>query len=82
MDDSAWAVPCLPAGGLQGQFQFPAIGTGVWVEFEGGDPAYPIWAGNMWNEQEPRFPGVMVEEIPGPAPISGVPTSEHPDPQP
>lgn len=75
---SAWAVPCLPVGGPpQAQFQFPPIGSGVWVEFEGGDPAYPVWPGNMWDEREARFPGVMVEEVPGPVPIPGVPTSKR-----
>lgn len=77
-DASAWAMPCLPAGGPpQAQFQPPPIGAGVWVEFEGGDPAYPIWAGNMWDEREARFPGVMLEEVPGPVPVPGVPTSER-----
>lgn len=23
----------------------PAVGTQVWVEFSGGDPAYPVWVG-------------------------------------
>lgn len=74
---SSWAVPCLPAGGSpQAQFQPPRVGAGVWVEFEGGDPANPIWAGNMWNAQETRFPGVMLEEVPGRfRPIPGVQTS-------
>jgi hypothetical protein len=77
-DTSGWAVPCLPAGGPpQAQFEPPSIGSGVWVEFEGGDPAYPIWAGNLWDEREARFPGVMVEELPGPVPTPGVPTSER-----
>lgn len=25
--------------------QIPAIGHGVWVMFEGGDPSYPVWVG-------------------------------------
>ena len=27
----------------------PQIGAGVWVEFEQGDPDYPIWAGCFWG---------------------------------
>lgn len=47
---STWAMPCLPLGGLQsGTFTVPQIGTGVWVEFEQGDPDYPIWTGCFWG---------------------------------
>jgi uncharacterized protein involved in type VI secretion and phage assembly len=43
---SAWAMPCFPVTGKQmGIWMLPQIGTGVWVEFEQGDPNYPIWAG-------------------------------------
>lgn len=42
----AWAMPCLPVGGLQmGIFTVPPPGAGVWVEFEQGDPDFPIWSG-------------------------------------
>lgn len=81
-DTSFWAVPCLPAGGPpQAQFHPPPIGAGVWVEFEGGDPASPVWAGNMWEERESRFPGVTVEEAPGPVLIPGVPISDRMSPK-
>lgn len=23
----------------------PPVGQGVWVQFEGGDPSYPVWTG-------------------------------------
>ena len=47
---SSWAMPCLPVGGLQmGVFTVPSIGAGVWVEFEQGDPDYPIWTGCFWG---------------------------------
>ena len=43
---STWALPCWPVTGLQsGVFVLPLIGSGVWVEFEQGDPDYPIWTG-------------------------------------
>lgn len=35
-----WAWPVGIVGSA-----IPEVGTGVWVQFEGGDPAYPIWAG-------------------------------------
>ncbi len=47
---TSWAMPCAPVGGLQtGFFAVPMIGAGVWVEFEQGDPDYPIWAGCYWG---------------------------------
>ncbi|PCI98171.1 MAG: baseplate assembly protein [Alphaproteobacteria bacterium] len=43
---SSWAMPCFPVSGIQsGCFAVPQIGTGVWVEFEQGNPDYPIWTG-------------------------------------
>jgi hypothetical protein len=43
---TSWALPCLPWGGIQtGVFCVPPIGAGVWIEFEQGDPDYPIWTG-------------------------------------
>lgn len=42
----SWAMPCLPFAGKQmGMWALPQIGAGVWVEFEQGDPDYPIWSG-------------------------------------
>jgi uncharacterized protein involved in type VI secretion and phage assembly len=44
--ESGWAMPCLPfAGSGMGFFALPKVGAGVWIEFEHGDPDYPIWAG-------------------------------------
>lgn len=46
---SSWAMPCVPIAGAQmGTFLVPPIGASVWVEFEGGDPDYPIWVGGFW----------------------------------
>jgi len=43
---SSWAMPCFPFTGKQmGAYMIPQIGTGVWVEFEQGNPDYPIWSG-------------------------------------
>jgi uncharacterized protein involved in type VI secretion and phage assembly len=47
---TSWAMPCLPVGGMQtGIVAVPLIGAGVWVEFEQGDPDYPIWTGCYWG---------------------------------
>jgi uncharacterized protein involved in type VI secretion and phage assembly len=47
---SSWAMPCAPVSGMQhGHFALPPIGSGVWVEFEQGDPDYPIWVGCFWG---------------------------------
>jgi hypothetical protein len=28
------------------------VGSGVWIEFEGGDVSYPIWVGGYWRTGE------------------------------
>jgi Type VI secretion system/phage-baseplate injector OB domain len=46
----SWAMPCVPiAGPNMGFFAMPMIGTGVWIEFERGDPDHPIWTGCYWG---------------------------------
>jgi uncharacterized protein involved in type VI secretion and phage assembly len=48
--ESGWAIPCAPFGGSgMGFFSLPSIGAGVWIEFEHGDPDYPIWSGCFWG---------------------------------
>lgn len=45
-----WAMPCVPVAGIQsGIYAVPAVGSGVWVEFERGDPDHPIWVGGFWG---------------------------------
>jgi uncharacterized protein involved in type VI secretion and phage assembly len=47
---ATWAMPCAPIAGIQnGMFALPMIGSGVWVEFEQGDPEFPIWVGCFWG---------------------------------
>ena len=47
---TTWAMPCAPIAGIQnGMFALPVIGSGVWVEFEQGDPDHPIWVGCFWG---------------------------------
>jgi hypothetical protein len=50
---NSWAMPCVPyAGKGVGWFALPPKGANVWVEFEGGDPDYPIWSGCFWDKGE------------------------------
>ncbi|MFK5647994.1 phage baseplate assembly protein V [Ornithinimicrobium sp. LYQ121] len=37
-----WAAACLP---VPGTTELPAIGVGVWIALELGDPSRPIWLG-------------------------------------
>jgi uncharacterized protein involved in type VI secretion and phage assembly len=47
---TSWALPCLPfAGPAHGFYAVPPVRAAVWVEFEHGDPAYPIWTGCFWD---------------------------------
>ena len=46
-----WAEACLPipSGAGAELLPLPPIGSSVWVEFEAGDPAAPIWSGYVWD---------------------------------
>jgi len=63
-DVEVWALPCVPyAGDGVGLYLMPEADTGVWVEFEGGDPSFPEWTGCFWGTgQLPDLPmsGVKV----------------------
>jgi len=62
---STWAMPCVPFAGIQnGFFVVPAIGSGVWVEFEHGDPDYPIWTGGFWGSAG-EVPALALAGVPG-----------------
>lgn len=65
---SSWAMPCVPIAGKQmGTYFVPQVGAGVWVEFEQGDPDYPIWVGGFWGTPA---------EVPALA-LAGVPASPN-----
>lgn len=52
-DESGWALPCVPfAGEGMGFYALPSVDARVWIEFEQGDPQYPIWSGCWWGSQE------------------------------
>ena len=64
----SWAMPCLPLAGIQnGFYTVPIIGSGVWVEFEQGDPDYPIWSGCFWGTaaEVPAFARIVPPLVPG-----------------
>jgi len=47
---TTWATACVPITGKgSGTWMVPQIGAGVWIEFEQGDPEYPIWSGCFWG---------------------------------
>ncbi|MET8677341.1 phage baseplate assembly protein V [Streptomyces sp. NPDC004647] len=49
---STWAMPCFTFTGPQaGQYVIPSVGAGVWVEFEQGDPSYPVWTGCWYGDR-------------------------------
>lgn len=61
----SWAMPCVPyAGAGVGFFAIPPNRANIWVEFEGGDPDYPIWSGCFWEVGEvPAMPAVAEVKI-------------------
>lgn len=74
---SSWAEPCVPLAGPTGPpmgvYLVPPIGAAVWVEFEHGDPDYPIWAGCRWGGQSdvpsmakagnPADPNIVIQSL-------------------
>ena len=54
---SPWAMPCVPyAGPDHGLVLLPEVGDGVWIEFEAGDLARPIWSGCWWADGQRPTP--------------------------
>lgn len=57
---TSWAMPCFPFTGKQmGMWAIPQIGTGVWVEFEQGNPDHPIWSG-CWFGSVAEVPAIAL----------------------
>lgn len=62
--ESGWAMPSVPFGGNgMGFFALPKVGAGVWIEFECGDPDYPIWSG-CWFGSKAEVPPVLLAPPP------------------
>jgi hypothetical protein len=59
---TTWATPCVPitsgTGPQSGVYVVPPLQASVWMEFEKGDPDFPIWSGCFWGSPE---------EVPTPA---------------
>lgn len=52
-EDTGWALPCAPyAGDGVGAYTVPAVGAGVWMEFEAGDVSRPVWTGCWWPSRK------------------------------
>jgi hypothetical protein len=65
---TSWAMPCAPIAGIQnGMFALPIIGSGVWIEFEQGDPDYPIYVGCFWGSaaEVPALARMVPPAVPG-----------------
>lgn len=63
-----WAMPCVPVAGIQmGIFTVPPPGSGVWVEYEQGDPDFPIWVGGFWGSaaEVPVSARIVPPGVPG-----------------
>jgi Type VI secretion system/phage-baseplate injector OB domain len=59
---AVWAAPCVPyAADGMGFFFIPPVGTAVWVEFEAGDRAKPIWTGFEWGQG--KAPSALVDDM-------------------
>ncbi|PZV11727.1 MAG: hypothetical protein DCF22_13850 [Leptolyngbya sp.] len=59
---TGWCMACVPyAGAAVGIAFLPEIGSGVWIEFEGGDVSYPIWSGCYWRSDE--YPEDAAEQV-------------------
>jgi hypothetical protein len=62
---TTWAMACVPIAGKQmGVYVVPQVGSGVWIEFEQGDPDYPIWTGCFWGSVA-DVPALALTGVPG-----------------
>jgi len=74
---SSWCEACAPLAGPTGPpmgvYMVPPIGAGVWIEFEQGNPDYPIWVGCRWGLQSdiplaalagnPADPNIVIQSL-------------------
>ena len=62
------------------------VGAGVWIEFEQGDPDYPIWSGCFWGSaaEVPALSHLVPPAVPGitlqTALMNGIVVSDVPGP--
>jgi phage baseplate assembly protein gpV len=64
-EETGWALPAAPfAGDGHGMVVLPAVGSGVWIEFEAGNLDLPIWSGGWWaGGQRPDPQGAKLRVI-------------------
>jgi Type VI secretion system/phage-baseplate injector OB domain len=49
-----WALPKgMFSGNAKGFYNIPSVGDNIWVEFEKGDPNFPIWNYGWFSQNEP-----------------------------
>lgn len=65
---STWALPSLQFAGKGNAciVALPAVGSMVWVEFEAGDPDFPVWSGGFWPDPS----GFPVQALAGATPVT------------
>ncbi|SAL04852.1 Phage-related baseplate assembly protein [Caballeronia calidae] len=64
--DQSWAKPCVAfAASDKGPFALPPVGANVWVMFEKGNPADPVWMGGFWDQSSrpPATPAVETMKV-------------------
>jgi uncharacterized protein involved in type VI secretion and phage assembly len=65
MVPTTWAMPAVPMAGIQmGTFLVPQVGSGVWLQFEAGDPDRPVWCGGWWGSAA-EVPALALAGVPG-----------------
>lgn len=84
-----WAEPSTPLAGVgSGMFVRPMPNSGVWVEFEHGDPDKPVWTG-FWRGGQADMPAEALASAPGvpmvvlaTSPLNVITISDAPGPPP
>ncbi len=70
LNDSDVTNYCWPQEVSSTRSQVPNIGEGVWVQFEGGDPSYPIWSGTFGKPQKDKR--INIKVLPDTTSLSGI----------
>ncbi|MET8299332.1 phage baseplate assembly protein V, partial [Streptomyces sp. NPDC005180] len=55
-------------GRRAGHYAVPEVGAGVWIEFEQGDPSFPVWTGS-WYGDASELPPRVSAEVPASQPV-------------
>lgn len=63
-----WIYPMMPANVTT---PAPKIGQGVWVMFQAGDPAYPLWFGEFGKHQD-ASKKLLVKPLQNSVSLSGI----------